>query len=428
MEENTENVAVESTPVQPVVKPSPVKSSLFAAPGMKIIAFAFGAFVLTFAIGGLYIVGNMMRGDAEETGDGEDVSEEQGTEENGDSQEEDVVVEEDEGTSMVYLLDDEVILIDADGVSTVVDTLVNPYSSDDGALPCYPQFSPDGTKILYSSNLDLMVYDISLGTSQVVYTGQPEGMSADLLQTYSLVTRYTWKDNDEIVFVSDVADEDAMAMESTKHVKLLDLGTLAVSEWGTYTMKTGFGGMTSDPARMLMWHHHDMLGLEYRMYFDDDKVYVHSYPVDQPAWMEIVSGGTGTVVADNVVDTIAGIEDFEMTMSQTGDYESAAIHEVYVLDKFGMSPVNFTYFDSTLANAGVDILTVSAQGLWNLMVDDDGEYLYYVEIENSTDLAAAIDAEVADPSGSYPLAYIKKIDLTSNVVELVTEGEGFDIY
>lgn len=429
----------ESTPTLPdeQVKPPEEKKKF---PYRGIFVFSIGAAAFVLAVAGLVVVSQFYRESEEDTvaegteetladdveEDGDEVEDEDTSEivedEGGEEEE-----EEEAGVLMVYTKGDELRLLYSDGTSIKIDDLVDPYENAGYTFSVSsPNWSPDGTKILYASGLDLKVYDMVTETSSVLYTGHASGMSGTTV--YSVIRKYGWKDDDEILFVNDAAESVTADMKDIHTVTLLNIGTLATSDWGTYDMDTGFGGASSDPADWMMWHFSDLLGLSDKLYYYDNDVYIQTR-IGSNTWVQIPQGGTHTPVADSVVETIAGTIDYDMVMTPGGEYESDASIQDYVLDAMGSAPAYFQYYNSVISQSGIDIVVVDAHGLWNLQEDADGGYLYYTEIENSHGLATALDDEVPAVTieNYYPTSNIKKINLDTNVVETVVEGFDFDL-
>ena len=251
-------------------------------------------------------------------------------------------------------------------------------------------------------------------------------MSGDIV--YSVIRRYGWKDDDEVLFVNDAAESVVADMKDIHTVTLLNIDTLVTEVWGTYDMDTGFGGTSGDPADWMMWHFSDLLGLSDRLYYYVGNVYVQTR-IGENKWVQIPQGGTHTEVTDGIVETIAGIFGYDMIMTPDGEYESAASAQAYILDAMGSAPTYFQYYNSVISHSGVDIVVADAHGLWNLQEDIADEYLYYTEVENSRDLADALDDTVpaATIKDYYPTSNIKKVDLDTSVVETVVEGLDFDL-
>lgn len=427
------------SPIPPNVDPSvETKPQQDSKKGLGIILFSSTlAILLLFSAVGLIVSGyfqrqrqaeeesevieEVTRNDTSETEDGmtEEVSTEEATE------------DEVAGVLMVYTEGNELRLLYDDGASVLLDTLESPYTGDEDpvAYPSYPSFSPDGTKVLYSSGLSLKVYDLEADSSEVIYTGHEEGV--DGTTTYSAITRYGWKDDFSILFVSDEATSSGTDLVETNTVKELTLSDSSSSDWGTYEMQTGFGGASDDPADWLAWHFSDLLGLSHRLYYANGNAYVHTY-IDQGVWVRIPLGGTHEVVPDLVVENLIGVADYSTSLTQSGTYESDASIQDYVLEAMMSAPANFTYFDAQILMDGTSIYSADKHFVGNLQPGTDGDYLYFSEVNNSTALANALDSEV--PAGTimnyYPNTFIRRIDLTASEydVELVVEGLDFDLY
>lgn len=400
----------------------------------RIIIFVIGAMSFVLAVAGLVLVSQL----AQDSQDESEIEEsngslaeesEESSEELSESMESSEVDEETAGPIMVYTYGDELRLLNADDSSVLLDTLDNPYSSTSTleAYPVYPKWSPDGLKVLYSDGLELKVYDLDADTISVIYTAHEQGLDAGVW--YQTVTRYCWKDNDSVFFVADVYQPGAGTMIDTHLIKEINLSTLAITDWGEYEMQSGFGGVTSDPAVTLKWHFSDLLGLSHEIYYSGDNVYVQTYISDARSWVEVPQSAVYSVVADTVVDQVRGTEDFDVTTTEIGTYESDASIELYVLSMMGSAPVNFQYLHTDVAYVTNPLVSADCHGIWDLQLDEEEEYLYYTEIENSTELASALDAEYSAliVNASYPQSYIKKVNIDTEDVELVVEGLDFDL-
>lgn len=399
----------DTVPAKDIKKEEEIKKPYPIPIGMGIIVGIFSIFIFILIFWGLVLLSRFLS-PTEKRGP---VSERVAEEEKG-------------GVFMVFTNGNELRLLSTDGTSTKIEDLDNPYGVDSLTNPSYPKFSPNGDQILYTSGLNLKIYNLENETSEIIYTGKEQGVEGNTV--YDLITRYGWFDNDTVIFVSDKGDYDSTTMKNTHYVKLLEVATKEITEWGTYEMQTGFGGTTSDPADILMWYFSDLLGLSQNLYFSNNYVFVQTY-LDEQHWIRIPEGGSCELVSDNLVENIAGNADFEISTTKTGEYQSSATFQNYVLDIFQVSPVNFTYFQSSVTYLGQPFFEADAHFIGSLETDSEMEYLYFTEIENSKKLAGAVDDQVSETEimNYYPKSLIKRADLETQETEIVVEGLGFDL-
>ena len=91
-----------------------------------------------------------------------------------------IIIDEREGEIfMVYTKGSELRLLTTDGVSIKIEDLENPYTAEELTNPSYPKFSPDGANILYTSGLNLKIYNIVNETTETLYTGREQGIEGD---------------------------------------------------------------------------------------------------------------------------------------------------------------------------------------------------------------------------------------------------------
>ncbi len=368
--------------------------------------------------------------DTEEMTEDEEESDTDEDETEDDDEEVTEVESDDAGRSFVYTYEDQLMYDDDvdDATSAVqIDTLSTPYAPVSGLfIPnTYPKFSPDGTKVLYTSGLQLKVYDLTTDTATVLYTATAPGFVGG--DYYVSLNRACWKDEDEVFFASDLAVDDPGNMQMTYYVKLLNIDTLAISEWGLFDIDTGFGGMSNDPADWLLWHFSDLIGINYEMYFDGTNVYANTYQ-GGVVWVSIPNGGVGAVVPESTVLPFTDYEDLEMDMALNSTYESDPSHETYLLNNVGSAPIALSYFDSVLMKGGSTIYSDSAHGFWNLWDDEDNNQVYFTQIENSDSYQTCIDGELGNIENYYPSYSIMRYDTVADNYEMLVYGLSFDIH
>ena len=332
------------------------------------------------------------------------------------------------GRKMVFTYEDKLYLADETGSYAQIAGLESAYENEnfDMFIPnSYPKFSPDGNNILYTSGEEVVIYNLDSHTESVLYTASTESDDASVY--YSPLKRAAWKNEDTIFFVSENVYDNAELLEAQYTVVQMDVDTGSMTDWGTFKMDTGFGGMSSDPSDWLLWHFNDLIGINYEMYWDGTYVYVNTF-LGESVWVGIPMGGEAVVVDDSVVLALSNYGKLEMNMDLDSSYESDSFLSDYLLETVSYSPVRLNYFQSELFKNEISLHSDFAHGFWNLWDDEENGYIYFTSIENSDDYASALDSQETYPQDFYPETYIMRINTSSGQVDVVTRGLSFDIY